>query len=85
MKCWSIVVFKHADKNSGGSGTNGANGGKAGNVFISVDEKDMDLLLPVYWDIRGGKGGASGTHGDPGDGGVGGNGGSGIKWYVFTF
>ena len=41
---------------SGGYGTNGANGGKAGNVLISVDEDDMDLLLPVYWDIRGGMG-----------------------------
>ncbi|OCT46898.1 hypothetical protein CLCR_02237 [Cladophialophora carrionii] len=64
----------------GGYGTDGANGGKAGNVFIQLAEEDMDLLLPVYWDIRGGKGGGSGTHGNPGDGGIGGQGGDGIRW-----
>lgn len=65
---------------SGGYGTDGAAGGKAGSVFIELDEEDMDLLLPVYWDIRGGRGGGSGTHGEPGDGGIGGQGGDGIVW-----
>jgi hypothetical protein len=66
--------------NSGGYGTDGASGGKSGNIFIELDEADMDLMLPVFWDIRGGKGGGSGTHGEPGDGGIGGQGGDGIVW-----
>jgi hypothetical protein len=65
---------------SGGYGTNGANGGNAGSVFITVNEDDLDLLLPMFWDIRGGKGGQSGSHGNPGDGGIGGDGGSGGTW-----
>jgi hypothetical protein len=56
--------------NSGGYGTNGAKGGNAGKVLITVNEDDLDLLVPIFWDVRGGKGGASGTHGDPGDGGL---------------
>lgn len=65
---------------SGGQGSNGANGGKAGKVLITINEDDLDLLIPVYWDIRGGKGGESGAHGDPGDGGLGGDPGDGITW-----
>jgi hypothetical protein len=65
---------------SAGAGTNGANGGAAGNVFISVAEHDLDTLVGVTWDVTGGKGGLSGTHGTPGDGGQGGRGGDGYAW-----
>ncbi|KAH0564731.1 hypothetical protein GP486_001878 [Trichoglossum hirsutum] len=64
----------------GGYGTSGADGADAGNVFVSVSEDDLDLLIALQWDINGGKGGLSGTHGDPGDGGIGGNGGDGCTW-----
>lgn len=65
---------------SAGYGSNGANGGNAGSVFVTVHEDDLDLLAAVRWDISGGKGGLSGTHGEPGNGGVGGEGGAGCTW-----
>ena len=71
-----------ADKcpNSGGYGTDGADGGNGGTVFVRVKEQDAHLLLAVDWDIDGGKGGNSGAHGNPGDGGEGGDGGVGCTW-----
>ena len=67
---------------SGGYGSSGADGAAGGNVFITVDEEDTDLLLPLEYDVRGGAGGISGQHGEPGDGGIGGRGGQGHAWYV---
>lgn len=66
--------------NSGGYGSNGADGAPAGNVLITVAEDDTDLLIPLEYDVRGGAGGVSGQHGEPGDGGVGGRGGSPHAW-----
>jgi hypothetical protein len=66
--------------NSGGYGSNGADGAAAGNVFVTVHEEDTDLLVPLEYDVRGGAGGASGQHGEPGDGGVGGRGGAPHAW-----
>jgi hypothetical protein len=68
--------------NSGGYGSNGADGAAAGNVFITVHDDDTDLLVPLEYDVRGGAGGASGQHGEPGDGGVGGRGGASHAWCV---
>ena len=68
--------------NSGGYGSNGADGATAGNVFITVHDDDTDLLVPLEYDVRGGAGGASGEHGEPGDGGVGGRGGAPHAWCV---
>ncbi|KAI9775780.1 MAG: hypothetical protein M1839_000908 [Geoglossum umbratile] len=64
----------------GGYGSNGADGAAAGNVFITVQDDDTDLLVPLEYDVRGGVGGASGQHGEPGDGGVGGRGGAAHAW-----
>jgi hypothetical protein len=55
-------------------------GGNAGNIFITVAENDLDLLVACKWNTSGGRGGASGTHGMPGDGGIGGRGGNGCTW-----
>lgn len=49
-------------------------------MFITLREEDSDCLVPVEYDIRGGKGGMSGTHGEPGEGGIGGPGGAGCTW-----
>jgi len=68
--------------NSGGYGSNGADGAAGGNVFVTVHDDDTDLLVPLEYDVRGGAGGASGQHGEPGDGGVGGRGGASIAWCV---
>ena len=68
--------------NSGGYGSNGADGAAAGNVFITVYEDDTDLLIPLEHDVRGGAGGAGGQHGEPGDGGIGGRGGAPHAWYA---
>jgi hypothetical protein len=68
--------------NSGGYGSSGADGGAAGNVFITVHDDDTDLLIPFEYDVAGGLGGSSGQHGDPGDGGIGGRGGAPYAWYV---
>jgi hypothetical protein len=65
---------------SGGYGSNGADGAAAGNVFITVHDDDTDLLVPLEYDVRGGAGGASGQHGEPGDGGIGGRGGRSHSW-----
>ncbi|KAF4635875.1 hypothetical protein G7Y89_g2200 [Cudoniella acicularis] len=72
--------YEGARGGNGGYGSNGANGGNAGKVLIAINEDDLDFLLPVYWDIRGGKGGQSSSHEDPGDGGLGGDPGDGIEW-----
>jgi hypothetical protein len=71
--------------NSGGYGSNGADGAAAGNIFITVHDDDTDLLVPLEYDVRGGAGGASGQHGEPGDGGVGGRGGQSLAWYIQKF
>jgi hypothetical protein len=63
-----------------GFGTSGADAGAGGNITISVHEDDLDLLVGISWNIRGGQGGNSGQHGMPGDGGFGGQGGSAIRW-----
>jgi hypothetical protein len=68
--------------NSGGYGSNGADGAAAGNIFITVHDDDTDLLVPLEYDVRGGAGGASGEHGEPGDGGIGGRGGAPHAWFV---
>jgi hypothetical protein len=68
--------------NSGGYGSNGADGATGGNVFITVHDDDTDLLVPLDYDVKGGVGGASGQHGEPGDGGVGGRGGAPHAWCV---
>ncbi|KAK3991425.1 hypothetical protein QBC44DRAFT_341024 [Cladorrhinum sp. PSN332] len=64
----------------GGRGTSGAAGGQGGSANVTVNEADLDTLIGLQWDIRGGKGGASGQHGAAGDGGSGGNGGDGYWW-----
>ena len=66
--------------NSGGYGSNGADGAAGGNAFVTVHEEDTDLLLPLIFDVKGGDGGISGQHGEPGDGGIGGRGGDGHVW-----
>lgn len=48
--------------------------------LFQLTRMTWDLLVPVQWDISGGRGGLSGSHGDPGDGGLGGEGGNGCKW-----
>ncbi|KAH7137305.1 hypothetical protein B0J13DRAFT_639656 [Dactylonectria estremocensis] len=68
---------------NGGYGTSGADGAGAGNVFVTVDENDTDLLVSLIIDVQGGAGGIEGRHGEGGQGGQGGQGGpggSGIKW-----
>ncbi|KAK4165576.1 hypothetical protein QBC43DRAFT_315491 [Cladorrhinum sp. PSN259] len=64
----------------GGRGTSGAAGGQGGSANVTVSEEDLDTLLGLQWDIRGGKGGVPGQHGASGDGGSGGNGGDGYWW-----
>lgn len=65
---------------SGGRGTSGANGGQGGSANVTVNEEDLDTLIGLQWDIRGGKGGLPGQHGTPGDGGNGGDGGASYFW-----
>lgn len=45
-------------------------------------EEDLDTLISLEWDIRGGKGGVPGAHGQGGEGGRGGDGGAGYFWYA---
>ncbi|KAK8867416.1 hypothetical protein PGQ11_005994 [Apiospora arundinis] len=59
----------------GGSGSNGADGGPGGNITVTVDNDDTDLLLPLSFRAKGGSGGQPGYHGAPGNGGPGGPGG----------
>lgn len=68
--------------NSGGYGSNGADGAASGNIFITVPEDGTDLLIPLEYDLQGGSRGASGQHGEPGDGGIGGKGGKPHAWYA---
>jgi len=65
---------------NGGYGSSGADGAGGGNVFVTVQDQDTDMLMPLLFDVRGGAGGMSGHHGQPGDGGVGGRGGEGHVW-----
>ncbi|CAM1507669.1 Fc.00g073100.m01.CDS01 [Cosmosporella sp. VM-42] len=65
---------------NGGAGTNGGDGAGAGDVFVTVDDNDTDLLISLIFDVRGGVGGISGQHGEPGDGGQGGRGGMSYAW-----
>ncbi|KAK4449879.1 hypothetical protein QBC34DRAFT_462541 [Podospora aff. communis PSN243] len=65
---------------NGGYGSSGADGGAGGNIYVTVREQDADLLLPLMFNVRGGKGGPSGQHGRPGAGGKGGRGGNGSTW-----
>lgn len=69
---------------SGGYGSNGADGAAGGHIFITVNDEDTDLLLPLEFDVQGGAGGQSGQHGEPGDGGIGGRGGRAFAWFVST-
>ncbi|KAK6334530.1 hypothetical protein TWF730_003744 [Orbilia blumenaviensis] len=62
---------------NGGNGTSGGNGGSGAYIEIEVEEDDMDLLLPIHWDVRGGLGGNAGTNGSGGRGGGPGYGGKG--------
>ncbi|KAF8855606.1 hypothetical protein BDZ45DRAFT_804902 [Acephala macrosclerotiorum] len=64
----------------GGYGSNGADGAAGGNVFVTINEDDTDLLIGLEYDVQGGAGGLSGQHGEPGDGGIGGRGGSPHAW-----
>ncbi|KAK4184428.1 hypothetical protein QBC35DRAFT_505972 [Podospora australis] len=64
----------------GGRGTSGANGGPGGSAHVTVNEEDLDTLIGLQWDVRGGLGGAPGDHGDGGDGGHGGAGGASCSW-----
>ncbi|KAF3934748.1 hypothetical protein ABW20_dc0107497 [Dactylellina cionopaga] len=62
---------------NGGNGTSGASGGSGGYIEIEVEEDDMELLIPIQWDVRGGIGGKAGANGTGGGGGYGGYGGKG--------
>ncbi|KAF3116228.1 hypothetical protein TWF103_009451 [Orbilia oligospora] len=62
---------------NGGNGTSGGNGGSGAYIEIEVEEDDMDLLIPIHWDVRGGIGGNAGTNGFGGRGGRPGHGGKG--------
>ncbi|KAK6525330.1 hypothetical protein TWF694_005473 [Orbilia ellipsospora] len=62
---------------NGGNGTSGGSGGSGAYIEIEVEEDDMDLLVPIHWDVRGGKGGVAGANGSGGKGGAGGYGGKG--------
>ncbi|KAK0669848.1 hypothetical protein QBC41DRAFT_346031 [Cercophora samala] len=64
----------------GGRGTSGANGGAGGHAHVMVNEEDLDTLIGVEWDVRGGNGGFVGEHGAGGAGGHGGDGGAGCTW-----
>ncbi|KAK4176545.1 hypothetical protein QBC36DRAFT_301015 [Triangularia setosa] len=64
----------------GGRGTSGANGGAGGHAHVTVNEEDLDTLIGVEWDVRGGNGGFVGEHGAGGAGGRGGDGGAGCTW-----
>ncbi|KAK0615131.1 hypothetical protein B0T17DRAFT_657375 [Bombardia bombarda] len=68
------------DGGHGGRGTSGAAGGPGGRAFVTVRENDLDTLIGLNWDLRGGKGGQPGEHGDGGNGGAGGRGGSSYSW-----
>jgi hypothetical protein len=69
---------------SGGYGTNGANGGRGGDVFTTVSEDELDLLLAVGFNVKGGSGGDAGRHGVPGRGGPGGLGGAKFSGYSYV-
>jgi len=75
------MIYTYFD-DSGGYGSNGADGAAGGNAFVTVHEEDTDLLLPLILDVKGGDGGISGQHGEPGNGGIGGRGGEGHVWWV---
>lgn len=62
---------------SAGRGTNGGNGGNGGNIFTTVHDDELDLLLAVECNVKGGTQGRAAKHGVPGKGGRGGAGGSG--------
>ncbi|MEQ1878596.1 MAG: hypothetical protein ABL958_18280, partial [Bdellovibrionia bacterium] len=75
---------------NGGNGGDGGNGGRAsgggdaghgGNVTVTVDEKDLDLLMLIgHVSVSGGRGGSAGRHGNGGSGGSAGSGGSSYSW-----
>lgn len=50
---------------------------------MRVQETDMDTLLALRWNVKGGVGGKSGIHGARGRGGPGGRGGAGCEWCDF--
>ncbi|KAK6519182.1 hypothetical protein TWF281_003871 [Arthrobotrys megalospora] len=66
---------------NGGNGTSGGNGGSGAYIEIEVEEDDMDLLVPIHWDVRGGIGGNAGSNGRGGVGGRPGRGGKGSGSY----
>ena len=78
----SNVLLTGFPKNSGGYGTNGADGAAGGNIFVTVNDDDTDLLVGLEYEVQGGVGGVSGQHGEPGDGGTGGRGGAPHAWFV---
>eukprot|EP01117_Protostelium_nocturnum_P011095 TRINITY_DN4027_c0_g1_i1.p1 TRINITY_DN4027_c0_g1~~TRINITY_DN4027_c0_g1_i1.p1 ORF type:complete len:894 (+),score=347.29 TRINITY_DN4027_c0_g1_i1:138-2684(+) len=72
-----------SDGGNGGAGGSGGNGGSGSVVTISVDEKDVDLLLLLNREkinIEGGNGGGVGTPGKGSYGGLGGKGGAKFRW-----
>lgn len=72
---WHLAGKANDPCHSGGLGSNGADGGPGGNITVTVDNDDTDLLLPLSFRAKGGSGGQPGYHGAPGNGGPGGPGG----------
>ncbi|KAI0542648.1 hypothetical protein GGR58DRAFT_509987 [Xylaria digitata] len=75
LRLWRIA--NHSG--SAGHGGNGGDGGDGGTIEIVLHEDQAHLLIPVKWDLSGGKGGRPGKHGQPGRGGRGGKGGKGYE------
>lgn len=55
-------------------------GGRGGNITVTVAADDMHLLALLDCSARGGKGGRAGVHGSGGEGGEGGRGGAMFAW-----
>jgi hypothetical protein len=75
-----VVAILLTKIHSGGYGTDGGDGGRGGDIAMTVSELDLDLLLAFDWQTKGGIGGEPGKHGEPGRGGPGGPGGSSYSW-----
>lgn len=68
----------------GGSGGAGGSGGHGGDITVTVDEKNLDLLMLVTPENHGGRGGVGGDGGLGGVGGRGGAGGNSYSWSEIT-
>jgi hypothetical protein len=67
-----------------GHGSNGADGGRGGEVTILVKDADMDILMALIQpSVKGGMGGQKGNHGIAGSGGLGGEGSAPYTWYRY--